>query len=97
MDAFATALLAVFGVYGILNLVRKICDWLLAKSRSADHVVIYVKGSSESIETTVRTLMLRNPCAEIIVVDEGKSGEMREILDRLCQDCARIHIGRLGE
>lgn len=94
MTMLGAALLAVFGVYGMLTFAGQVLDRLCRKDCSS--VLIYVRGESESIESTVRTLMLKNPGAEIIITDEGKSKELREILDMLCRDCARVHIKEDG-
>ena len=89
------AVLAVLAVFGAMSLLRDLCCCLLRRGAPCDSVLIDVRGSSESVEGTVRSLMLKNPNAEIIIVDEGKSREMREILDRLCRECAQVHIERV--
>lgn len=91
MEAIGAAILAVFGVYGILNIVHRLCCRLLRGTCCHDRIVIYVEGQSESIESTVRSLMLKNPNAEIIIANDGKNCELCDILDRLCHDCERIH------
>ncbi len=94
MYAAGVAVMCVFAVYGIITFVHSICEKLLRKG-ICDRVLIYVKSSAKNTEGVVRSLMLKNPGAEIIVVDEGDSIELRKILDHLCQDYARVHIARL--
>ena len=97
MEAFGAAVLAVFGVYGILNILHKLCCRLLCGACRRCRIVIYVEGKSDSIESAVRSLMLKNPNAEIVIAEEGKSRELCEIIDKLCCDCERIHIAKISE
>jgi hypothetical protein len=90
MEAFAVAVLTVFAVYGVITLVKEAAERLLRGSD--EKVLIYLRAKEESLEAAVRELMIKNPRAEIIVIDEGKSREVREILDNLCRDFARVHI-----
>lgn len=94
VEAIGAAVLAVFGVYGILNIAHKLCCRLLRKTCCRDRITIYVDGTPESIESTVRSLLVKNPNAEIIIADNGQSRELCYILDRLCGDCARVHIAK---
>ena len=92
MEFIVFSIVLVFAVYGIAVLIGKwICRFLAC---GEDKIIIYVKSNEQRIEAVVRSLMVNNPCAEIIVVDEGKSESMREILDKLCVECARLHIKR---
>lgn len=92
MEFIITSIILVFAVYGIAVLIgRWICRFTAC---GEDKIIIYVKSNEQRIESVVRNLMIHNPFAEIIVVDEGKSEGMREILDKLCKECARLHIRR---
>ena len=44
------------------------------------------------VQTVKSLLTLDYKLYEIIVVDEGKSEALRQILDKLCSECARLHI-----
>ena len=94
MQTAIVAIMSVFAVYGLLCLLEKICERLLS-AKNCDRIIIYVKSSGERLEYTVRSLMLRNPTAEIIICDDEHAGEIREIADKLAGDYGRIHIGRL--
>ncbi len=93
MEFIITSIILIFAVYGIAVLVgRWICRFMACGGE--DKIIIYVKSNEQRVETVVRSLMIHNPSAEIIVVDEGKSENMGKILDSLCTECARIHIRR---
>lgn len=94
MQAIAVAIMSVFAVYGLLCLLEKLCDRVL-KGKNCDRIIIYVKSAGERLEYTVRSLMIKNPTAEIIIADDEHAGEIREIADKLASDYGRIHIGRL--
>ncbi len=96
MQAAIVAIMSVFAVYGLLCLLEKICERLLS-GKNCDRIIIYVKSSGERLEYTVRSLMLKNPTAEIIIADDEHVGEIREIADKLASDYGRIHIGRMKE
>lgn len=96
MEPFVAALLAVFGVYGIISLVHQLCCRLLCEPRCCNRIVIYVEGKIDNIESTVRSLMLKNPDAEIVIADEC-SGEQHEILEKLCRDYTQVHIAPISE
>lgn len=95
MPPVAVAVFSVFAVYGIICVVKELCEKLLGKFCDCDRIIIYVKTDCERLESVVRSLMIKNPNAEIIVAESDKSAEVREIADRLCRDCAKIHIGRV--
>lgn len=94
VQAAAIAIMSVFAVYGLLCLLEKICKGIL-KGRYCDRIIIYVKSAGERLEYTVRSLMIRNPTAEIIIADDEHADEIREIADKLAHDYGRIHVGRL--
>ena len=94
MQAVVVAIMSVFAVYGLLCLLEKFCERVL-KGRDCDRIIIYVKSADERLEYTVRSLMIKNPTAEIIIADSENAGEIREIADKLAHDYARIHVGRL--
>lgn len=95
MTAVVVSVLSVFAVYGVMALIREICTQLLANAGEYDRVIIYVKSNSERVEGVVRSLMIKNPTAEIVIVPKENGGEVREIIDRLSRDYGRIHIGRM--
>ncbi|MBS7298312.1 MAG: hypothetical protein KIG65_04455 [Eubacteriales bacterium] len=95
MDAVVIAILSVFAVYGVLALIKEICSLLLSNTGDLDRIVIYLKSDAERLENAARTLMLKNPTAEIVIIPKDKSTEIREIADKLSRDFACIHIGRL--
>lgn len=95
MTAVVVAVLSVFAVYGVLSLVREVCVQLLANAGEYDRIIIYVKSDSERMEGIVRSLMIKNPTAEIVIVPKDKGQEVREIIDKLSSDYGRIHIGRM--
>ena len=91
MEFLIFSIVLIFAVYGVAVIVKRwICRFMTCEGN--DKIIIYVKSSEERIEAVVRSLMINNPCAEIIVVDEGKSEALRQILDKLCSECARLHI-----
>ena len=92
MSSIGAAILAIFGVYGMMTLLEKLCNILLGKVGGCERIVIYVKGDCKNIEGVVRSLMIKNPVAEIIVTDSEKSDELSNILDKLCQDNTQVHI-----
>lgn len=93
MEFIIFSIVLIFAVYGAAVIVKRwICRFTACGGD--DKIIIYVKSNEQRIEAVVRSLMVNNPCAEIIVVDEGKSESMREILDKLCVECARLHIKR---
>ncbi len=95
MPEAVVAIMSVFAVYGLISIIREICTQFLVKAGESDRIVIYVKSNTERIEGVVRSLMIKNPGAEIIVTSKDKGGEVREIIDKLSRDYGRIHIGRL--
>lgn len=95
MTAVVVSVLSVFAVYGVMALIREICTQLLANAGEYDRVIIYVKSNSERVEGVVRSLMIKNPTAEIVIVPKENGGEVRGIIDRLSRDYGRIHIGRM--
>lgn len=96
MQAIAVAIMSVFAVYGLLCLIEKICERAL-KGKYCDRIIIYVKTAGERLEYTVRSLMIKNPTAEIIIAESEYADEIREIADKLAHDYGRIHIGRLDK
>lgn len=94
VHAAIVAIMSVFAVYGFLCLLEKICERLLS-GKNCDRIIIYVKSAGERLEYTVRSLMIKNPTAEIIIADNEHAGEIREIADKLAHDYARIHVGRM--
>ncbi|MEE0944073.1 MAG: hypothetical protein UIM24_01290 [Clostridia bacterium] len=95
MTAVVVAVLSVFAVYGVMALIREICVQILANAGEYDRIIIYVKSDAERMEGVVRSLMVKNPTAEIVIVPKEKGGEVREIIDKLSCDYGRIHIGRM--
>lgn len=95
MTAVVVSVLSVFAVYGVMALIREICTQLLANAGEYDRIIIYVKSNSERVEGVVRSLMIKNPTAEIVIVPKENGDEVREIIDRLSRDYGRIHIGRM--
>ncbi|MBQ7793049.1 MAG: hypothetical protein IJ366_00875 [Clostridia bacterium] len=94
MYAIAIAVMSVFAVWGVMCILRDVCERLLSGGK-CDRVIIYVKSDAERVEGVVRSLMLKNPTAEIVVADEGCADELRSIVDKLCRDYACVHIGKL--
>ena len=94
MEFILISAIMIFAVYGVSVVAKRLCARVLCGAYENDKILIYVKSKEERIEAVVRSLMINNPGAEIIVVDEGKSENMRIILDKLTAECARIHIKR---
>ncbi len=94
MYEIAVAVMAVFAVWGIIDIISGALSRILSTS-SCDRIVIYVKSDKARLEGVVRSLMLKNPTAEIVIVEEDAKDELRTVIDKLCRDFAKIHMGRL--
>ncbi len=94
MYEIVIAIMAVFAVWGVADILRDACKILL-RSGKKDRIIIYVRSDTERVEGVVRSLMLNNPTAEIVVLDESSKAELRSIVDRLCREYPCVHIGKL--
>lgn len=94
MYEITIAIMAIFAVWGVIDILSDILGRVL-KGNSCDRIIIYVKSDKARIEGVVRSLMLKNPTAEIVVLNEGNNGELRAVIDKLCRDFACVHIGKL--
>lgn len=92
MTAFTVAVLSVFAVYGVITAVKEICVGLLANAEKDDKIIICVKSNAERAEGAVRSLMLKNPTAEIILIPEGDNRDIDVIAAELCRNYAAVRI-----
>lgn len=94
MTSFVVAVLSVFAVYGIITAVKGICVRILTNAEKEDEVIICVKSNAERAEGAVRSLMLKNPTAEFVIIPEGENREVDKIIENLCRDYAAVHLAR---
>ncbi len=83
------AIMSVFAVLGVINILSGICTHLLRKG-TYGKITIYVESEAGNLEGDVRSLLLKNPTAEIVIKDTGE--KERVIVERLERDNPRIHL-----
>lgn len=94
-------LLTFFSVYGIFHFVKDIYTEFVAKNNFASNdiaVVIKVMNAAESLESTVRTIILKcltnsygGYIPDIIIVDMGSDDDTEMISKRLSDDYSFVY------
>ncbi len=89
MYEITIAIMSVFAVLGVMNIIHSVCEFLLRKK--ADSIItIYIETDAVALESEARALLFKNPTAEIVIKDKG--GECREVAERLKRETPRIHF-----
>ncbi len=89
MYEITIAILSVFAVWGMMDIVGKVCDRLLGRKPSGK-ITIYLDCAANAIECMARSLLRKNPTAEIIIVSDDK--ESQAIAERLSRVDGRVKI-----
>lgn len=90
MYYFWGALLAVFAVYGLAQIVYAIYKRVMRCGAECRYVLLTVHESGA--EEAVRSVLRDNPGSEVIVVNKSHSCDTPDILKRLEKDFPQLHI-----
>lgn len=89
-----------FAVYGLFSLSKDLLHEIFKRDKLHDDVaiVIKVKNAGESLENTVRTIILKclsvsfgGHIPDIIIVDMGSDDDTFKIAQKLCDDYSFIY------
>lgn len=94
MQAVTVAVMSVFAVCGFWYIAEKICAYLL-DCKSCDRIVMYVSKPDEKLEYTVRSQIMKNPNAEIVIEETACTEETRKIAEHLAECYPQVYLGEL--
>lgn len=91
LNIYLISVIMILAVLGIYFLVKEITS-LILKNRYDSCVVLRIYDNAENVENIVRDTLTANPESDIFIINKSKNSEISEILSKLEQDYARIHI-----